>query len=78
VNSTLVDNQKIATQRLRTNKPGDFFDEIYPIAPGLTQGKAKVTVRFHAHTGSKVGRGFALRMMRADAIAAIAALNPKT
>ena len=59
----LVDGEKIATQRLRTNRPGDFYDEIYPVPFHLTEGKTSVRVRFQAHPGSTAGRLFGLRVM---------------
>ncbi len=60
----LVDGEKIAAQKLRMNKPGEFFDERYPIPPALTKGKSKVTVRFQAQPGSLAGGVFGLRTMR--------------
>jgi DUF1680 family protein len=62
----LVDGDKIATQRLRMNNPGAFFDMTYPIPSVLTKGKSKVTVRFQAHPGSLAGGVFGLRTMRSE------------
>lgn len=62
----LIDGEKIATQRLRANRPGDFFDEVYAIPPVLTKDKGRVTVQFQAHTGSLAGGVFGLRMMRSN------------
>ena len=60
----LIDGQAIATQRLWTNRPGNFFAVEYPIPPTLTAGKQRVTVRFQAHPGDIAGRLFHLRMVR--------------
>ncbi|HPS03679.1 MAG TPA: hypothetical protein PLA90_19255, partial [Candidatus Sumerlaeota bacterium] len=60
----LVDGEKIATQTLEHNKPGQFFDEKYLIPAKLTQGKAQVTVRFQAQPGKWAGGVFGLRMVR--------------
>ncbi len=60
----LVDGEKVGTQRLRTDHPGDFFDVTYPIPAELTRGKSKVTVRFQAGPGETAGRLFGLRVMR--------------
>ncbi|HRJ71913.1 MAG TPA: glycoside hydrolase family 127 protein [Terrimicrobiaceae bacterium] len=59
-----VDGVRIATQTLRTNQPGDFFDVSYALPEERIAGKSHVTVRFAAHPGSAVGRVFVLKMMR--------------
>ncbi|MCX7969705.1 MAG: glycoside hydrolase family 127 protein, partial [Armatimonadetes bacterium] len=61
----VVDDKVIATQRLRRDKPGRFFDVVYPIPPELTKGKTKVTVRFQAHPKAIAGGIFGLRMVKA-------------
>ena len=63
----LVDGQKVATQRLEQNKPGQFYDEIYRLPAELLTGKARVTVKFQAHPGAWAGGVFGVRVMRADA-----------
>src|SRR5581483_678207 len=37
----LLDGEKIATQKLHTNRPGDFFEVTHEIPPQLTRGKTK-------------------------------------
>ena len=64
----LIDGVKVATQKLHTNKPGDFFDQTYAIPPALTKGKTKVMVRFQAHSNDTAGGVFGLRTMRANAM----------
>lgn len=56
----LVDGQKIATQRLERNQPGQFFDVEHKLPPELTKGKEKVTVRLQTIDGSTVGGLFGL------------------
>lgn len=60
----LVNGQKIASQTLNNDKPNEFFDVIYPIPTELTQGQAKVTVRFAAHPGAMAGGVFGARMLK--------------
>ncbi|KAK0338936.1 hypothetical protein LTR94_036557, partial [Friedmanniomyces endolithicus] len=36
----LVDGQKIATQKLDADRPGEFFDVTYAIPEALTRGKS--------------------------------------
>ncbi len=59
----LIDGQKIATQTLRQDKPGEFFDLEYRIPVELTRGKEKVTVRFQAHPDNLAGGIFDLRIV---------------
>jgi hypothetical protein len=62
----LVDETKIATQKLMNNDPGKFWDAVYPIPAPLTQGKEKVTVRLQAHPGNFAGGLFGSRMLRKE------------
>ncbi len=63
----LMDGQKIATQRLEQNRPGQFYDETYPLPAGLLAGKQHVNLRFQAHAGAMAGGVFAVRVVRAGA-----------
>jgi len=54
----LLDDVKIATQRLQNKKPGEFFFANYKIPKELSSGKTKVTVRFQAHPGKTAGGVF--------------------
>jgi len=51
----LVDGQKLATQKLENNWPGQFRDQVYPLPKELTGGKTSVTVKFQAHPGQMAG-----------------------
>ncbi len=62
----LVDGQKIVTQSLKKDRPGEFFDVITPIPAALTQGKKRVVVRIVAHPGSLAGGVFGVRMLRGE------------
>jgi hypothetical protein len=62
----LVDGKRVATQELRHSRPGQFFDAVYRIPAELTKGKAKITIRFQAHTGSCAGGVFECRLMKAQ------------
>jgi len=59
-----VDGTKLATQRLQNNRPGQFYNEVYPVPELLTMGKNKVTVKFQAHPGAWAGGVFKLRTIK--------------
>ena len=60
----LVDGQRIATQSLDRNQPGEFFDVLTPIPPEITRGKKKVTVEFRPHPGNIAGGVFECATLR--------------
>ena len=62
----LVDDTKLATQTLQKDRPGEFWNAVIPLAPALTEGKQKVTVKYQSHPGHKAGRLFGARVMRAQ------------
>ena len=59
----LVNGEKVGTQVLENNKPGQFFEVTYPIPAQLMAGKTKVTVRFQAHPGAFAGGVFGARLV---------------
>ncbi|MHC4084279.1 MAG: beta-L-arabinofuranosidase domain-containing protein [Planctomycetota bacterium] len=59
-----VNGTKLTTQRLQYNRPGEFYDEVYPVPDLLTMGKNKVTVKFQAHSGAWAGGIFKLRTIK--------------
>ena len=63
----LVDNVKIATQRLDNDRAGKFFDVDYPLPEGVTKGKASVRVKFVPHDGNTAGPVFGVRLYTAKA-----------
>jgi DUF1680 family protein len=69
----LVDNVLLATQQLKDNKPGKFFDVEYPVPEALTKGKSRIRVRFVPHNHSTAGPVFGVQLFtqKADAAASI-------
>jgi hypothetical protein len=63
----LVNGTKVGTQTLRENKPGSFFDVVYPLDQSLTSGKQNVNVRLQAHPENWAGGLFGARMLLRDA-----------
>jgi hypothetical protein len=62
----LVDGEKVATQRLENERPGEFLDVDYEVPAALTQGKSEVTVRFQAREGQTAGGVFGCRTLEAE------------
>jgi uncharacterized protein len=60
----LINDVKIATQRLDNDKPGKLWDAIYAIPKELTQGKDKVRVKLAAHPGKSAGGLFGCRVLK--------------
>ncbi len=62
-----VNGERIATEHLMAPRPGEFFDERYPIpAEIVAQAEGqRLTVRFVARDGSLAGGVFDLRLLRA-------------
>ena len=60
----LVNDKKIATQKLTNQQPGKFMDVTYAVPAELTKGKDKVTVKFLAHKGAVAGGIFGLRVVK--------------
>lgn len=61
----LIDGQKIATQKLGHDKPGQFIDIDYPLPEALTRGKTKVRVKFVPHARNTAGPVFGVRLYTA-------------
>gem|GEM_PF-236136 len=73
----LVDGQKIATQLLNNNKPGEFFDTVHPLPEELTKGKEKITVKFQS-TDGMAGGVFGCRTVLRESSSTAAAELMKT
>jgi len=54
----LVDGEELANQKLDNNRPGEFYEETYPLPERLTQGKQKITLKFQARPGKMAGGVF--------------------
>ena len=53
-----MDGEELAAQTLDNNRPGEFYEETYPLPERLTQGKQKVTLKFQARPGKMAGGVF--------------------
>ncbi|MGC8668489.1 MAG: beta-L-arabinofuranosidase domain-containing protein [Chthonomonadales bacterium] len=62
----LVDGQRVATQSVDRNHPGEFFDVLVPIPDELTRGKKKITVLFRPHPGNTAGGVFGCATLRPE------------
>ncbi|HRR83051.1 MAG TPA: glycoside hydrolase family 127 protein [Planctomycetota bacterium] len=61
----LIEGTRLATVTLLHNKPGQFFEEEYPLPADLTRGKQAVTVRLQAHAGHIAGGIFGCAVLKA-------------
>jgi uncharacterized protein len=59
----LVEGERVATQTLANNQPGELFVRTIPIPGQLVRGKERVTVRFQGHAGNFAGGLFGLRVV---------------
>jgi hypothetical protein len=59
----LLDGGLLATEALLANRPGEFFDQVYPLDESLTAGKRRVTVRFQSRPGDIAGGVFDVKLM---------------
>lgn len=62
-----VDGQKLVTERMENNRPGQFYDQAYPLPPELTRGKSRVEVKLQAHPGNLAGGLYGLRIVEREA-----------
>jgi hypothetical protein len=58
-----VEDPKVVTFTLDSNRPAAFYDWAGPLPLGLTEGKAKVTVKFKAHPDNTASGLFGLRVV---------------
>jgi uncharacterized protein len=61
----LIDGRKLATEKLESNRPGQFYDQAYPLPKELTSGKTTVTVKFQAHPGQMAGGVYGCAIVKA-------------
>jgi uncharacterized protein len=59
-----INGEKIASQLLENNKPGEYFDQIYPIPETITKGKEKIIVKYQALPAKHAGRLFGCRILK--------------
>ena len=62
----LVDGVRVAGQKLDNNRPGQLYEETYPLPKELTAGKDKLMVRFQGRPGGFAGGVFECRMLKKD------------
>jgi len=60
----LVDGRPLATEKLNSNRPDEFFDRTYPLPSEWTSGHEQVTIRFQAKPANLAGGIFGLRLLR--------------
>ncbi|HON93150.1 MAG TPA: glycoside hydrolase family 127 protein [Sedimentisphaerales bacterium] len=60
----LVDGVKLASLKLENNRPGEFYDETYPLPKELLADKKAVTVKFQAHPGKTAGGIFGCAVLK--------------
>jgi uncharacterized protein len=58
----LVDSVLLASQQLKNDQPGKFFDVEYPVPETLTKDKSAIRVRFAPHSHSTAGPVFGVRL----------------
>jgi hypothetical protein len=59
----LVDGVVVAKEKLDGSRPGEFFDQSYPIPPELTKNKSTIKVRFQPEQGVSAGPSFGVRLV---------------
>jgi uncharacterized protein len=59
----IVDGRLVATERLDNNRPGQFYDVVYALAPEIADRGDAITVRFQAHPGNRAGGIYGVRVV---------------
>jgi DUF1680 family protein len=60
----LADDQRLGTEKLENNRPGQFYDQTYPLSKELIGDKTRVTVKFQAHPGETAGGVFGCAVLK--------------
>lgn len=60
----LINEEVIATENISNIRDGQWIDMEYPVAPALTKGKSKVSVKFKAFYGHMAGPVFGVRTLK--------------
>lgn len=63
----LADGQRIATERLEAEAPGELFSRTYPLPEELAAGKSAIVIRVEPETGHSAGPLFGCRLLRRPA-----------
>lgn len=72
----LADGVKLATQTLENNRPGEFYQQSYPLTAEITKNKTFVTIRFQAQPGKRAGGLYGCRTMKPAPNGATSNTNP--
>jgi hypothetical protein len=68
----IVEGTRVGEQTIERYRPGSssgrFFDVEYAVPAEAVKGKAKISVRFEAKSGSETPGVYGVRVVRADAI----------
>ena len=59
----LVAGRVVATERFDNNRPGQFYDRVYPIPADTADRSGAITVRFQAHPGNRTGGIYGVRVI---------------
>ena len=62
----LIEGRKLATQKLHQDRPGKFWDRVYPLPKAVTKGKDIAAIVFKAHQGNYAGGVFGIRVVRRE------------
>jgi len=62
----LVNGNKLLTQKLDNNRPGEFYEEVYALPRGLARDRDTVTIRFQAHPGRTAGGVFGCAIISSE------------
>jgi uncharacterized protein len=59
----LVGGRVVGTERLENNRPGQFYDRVYPIPLDTADRSGAITVKFQAHPGNRTGGIYGVRVI---------------
>jgi len=60
----MINQKKIAIQKLDAKHPGVYFDEVYALPDSAVKGRKKVQLKFQAHPKATAGGVFAVRVLK--------------
>jgi uncharacterized protein len=63
MHDVLVGTRVVGTERFENNRPGEFYDRVYPIPADTADRSAAITVRFQAHPGNRTGGIYGVRVI---------------
>ena len=63
MHDVLVGTRVVGTERFENNRPGEFYDRVYPIPADTADRSGAITVRFQAHPGNRTGGIYGVRVI---------------